>query len=285
MMNTTLMIDNLIENNLGELFNTLGLTKELKEVIEYNNTYIEEVKDAVTNLVYSTLVNKPVQYRNASGEVCCTSCYNWMASMILNTKLKNKEVDPRTCLLDTDFRVTTIDGELFYNIDYDVGAYLEKNCPFTCAAFMVNSGTNKKLAGNSVVIYKKYFKTANKIYNAKRMLAVDGKIDDLDIEDSNFELQYIENKVCQGKQYSYRKLLEISGITNEEILCKKHNISFPDYYFRIMTGMNKNEALELGEQEKDKYGLHYKMTNKDMRIFYHTLIREIIAEEKESESR
>lgn len=257
---------------------------------ELDISKIEEFAFAFEQQLARSLVGMQINMLNASGEMFQYYCDNTTAFRLLDEKAKNKQSTLENVLVDRGIRITTIENTLLHNIKPDVGEYLEKHCNILYIAEMINEGTLPFVTGTYVDVFKTLFEKAEKIRSLKNMVAVDDEIDNLDIYDRRFELNYIQKKVSNLTISEFvNRLKHFTLFNKQDILaeCLKKDISYHDCMYRLITGMSLEKAIQQGLQDKKKYKVCcFDITFDDgryshdtrIRDFYSAIIRNIIAE-------
>lgn len=281
-----------IKDTIYELVDKFGLTKEFENKKARMGNDFLRLSSAMSEFLLKLVSGTEVKYKNASGDVLTTTPYNDALPLyVLAEKAKNPSKEIKDVLLDSDFFITTIEGQAFYNMDRLTGKYLEKYCPMYKIASDISFGKIENVLGGTVKVYKKYLSSAYRISNSKDMLAVDGKIDDISILKSDFELRYVQKQICGGNENelfnTYISNFDMEKYDELNKMCQSKDISSRDLMYRIYKGMKVPEAVKIGLQEKERYNLTYavlgiKNTNA-IRLFYNTLIKELWQEKEKEE--
>ena len=175
---------------------------------------------------------------------------------------KNGElISIKDVLLHSDKRYILYNNEILLVEDVEAAKFIEANClvePVINTVFK-DKNFEKSPKGNTIELLTQYLCKANRIRDTKyTVLSEQYSTEQLD--DEYFEFMYIREQMLETKfdvlykfKYEYN---EWTGIDIAEV-AKHNNIYCMDLLYRLYNKVKLSEAIKLGIQDREKYGLRF----------------------------
>ncbi|MBO5389186.1 MAG: hypothetical protein J6A59_13865 [Lachnospiraceae bacterium] len=295
-----------IINKLFSIYHAAGLNPNLDDIDKLAFTIQNDMlkqfdrENIVINIMGAN--NKIVRAPSDSVELKCNA---------ISMKLDDPNVNYENALVSYADKYVYHNGVIYKDIKEDIGAYLMNNGYNSISFKLCNGDIMPAYSGNSVELFKKYFKLQVGFDKKKLMLISEEDVKEtqrklgkayskIDLQSDSFALLYCITKFTDVTSDDLVDFwCNLEGHDNLDALAKAKDISLLDLAYRIYMNTKAKQPIsiehmiEIGEYERDKYHLVYnscrlrsgsffsKDSKKVFGKFASKVLEEVINEEKE----